>query len=72
MNTLTFDPTSLKLLAEPVGPHALLDEPAHGDPLSAVWDEYSFESIRVRAETVTPILEETLHAHLPIHWGINE
>jgi len=32
----------------------------------------SIEGIHARAKAVTPLLEEILNTHPPIHWGINE
>jgi hypothetical protein len=32
----------------------------------------TFETIHVRAETVTLVLKEVLHVRPPPHWGIND
>jgi hypothetical protein len=64
-----------KLLANPVNP--VLFVVIDGNPLaqgspSEHLPHCTIETIRERAETVTPLLREILDHWPPEHWGINE
>jgi len=51
-------------------------EARQASQIVAPWCEEQWEceikSLHVRAETVTPVLEEILETRPPSHWGINE
>ncbi len=70
MTALLTEPRELKLLSQFA--QSALTRSSRGVSAAGVESACTAESIRVRAEAVTPVLKRILEIRPPRHWGINE
>jgi hypothetical protein len=72
MTALLIDSRELKLLAEFTGSGATVTGSSAAVPPRGADAVCTTKTVRVRAETVTPVLKRMLELRPPSHWGINE
>jgi len=62
MNSSVLNQTRVGISQDQVSPFAVAED-------APTW---TIEAIQIRAEAVSPVMEEILQSRPPTHWGINE